>query len=428
MKHYCPILLFAFFCISVSYAQGFDCDISAGVSCEEAPIICHLHGFRSRLPESNSGAAPPGFCGSVQNAHWISFLARSTFMRIALNPTNCINLTGVHGRLYKADDCNGLVPIAECWDEVGPVIPIFNAANLIIGERYYIIIDGVDGDVCDYQINVMEGYIEPPELANAGLPSKLCENQNLHLDGSMSAEGENFQYFWHTTNGQIIKGENTLQPEIGALGNYILSVKNTAENCLDTDSVLITELVVSDLEVHLESQIDLDIGEPYQLNPEINLPLSEISEIVWKPAFGLSCTDCLNPVVNSSLTTRYELTINDFNGCTATSQILVNINNGGKLPVYIPNVFSPNNDGMNDRLVIYGSEFIQNISSIKVFSRWGGLVFEATNFPPNDFQAAWNGRSPTGGFLPRDVYLVQLEVELLDGRREVVFGDVLLLR
>jgi gliding motility-associated-like protein len=58
--------------------------------------------------------------------------------------------------------------------------------------------------------------------------------------------------------------------------------------------------------------------------------------------------------------------------------------------IIIPNVFSPNNDGENDEFVIQG--ILGTVNSVKVFNRWGQIVFEANNYKNN-----WDGRDVSDG-------------------------------
>jgi gliding motility-associated-like protein len=79
--------------------------------------------------------------------------------------------------------------------------------------------------------------------------------------------------------------------------------------------------------------------------------------------------------------------------------------------IFIPEGFSPNEDGSNDNFVIYGTE---NLSlTLKVFNRWGNLVYESDNY-----QGTWNGTCNQGGVLYGELlpagtyyYLVQIQGE-----------------
>jgi hypothetical protein len=67
--------------------------------------------------------------------------------------------------------------------------------------------------------------------------------------------------------------------------------------------------------------------------------------------------------------------VTDINGCTGTADVFVELD--ANRNVYIPNVFSPNGDGPNDEFRIFACTGVTSINSVKVFDRWGGLVYEA---------------------------------------------------
>lgn len=98
----------------------------------------------------------------------------------------------------------------------------------------------------------------------------------------------------------------------------------------------------------------------------------------WTPSLGLSCIDCPNPYVTVYQQGDYLVTISMQNGtstCYGTATLHVDLL--PQEPVYIPNTFSPNGDGNNDVFFIYGQD-IRTVD-LKIFNRWGELVFESDN-------------------------------------------------
>jgi gliding motility-associated-like protein len=98
------------------------------------------------------------------------------------------------------------------------------------------------------------------------------------------------------------------------------------------------------------------------------------------------------------------------------------------LPAFIPNVFSPNGDGVNDGFTIFGGPAIDEVESLRVFHRWGGMVFENENFQPNDPRLGWDGRSGNGQMLNPAVFVFFARVRYLDGAVEEFAGDVTLVK
>jgi gliding motility-associated-like protein len=94
--------------------------------------------------------------------------------------------------------------------------------------------------------------------------------------------------------------------------------------------------------------------------------------------------------------------------------------------VFIPNAFTPDGDGLNDVLMVRGKG-IALVRSFRIFSRWGELVFEKTNFQPNDPAFGWDGkiRGVTG---PAEVYVYMADVVCDNDLINTYKGNVTLLK
>ena len=74
----------------------------------------------------------------------------------------------------------------------------------------------------------------------------------------------------------------------------------------------------------------------------------------------------------------------------------------------MPNTFSPNGDGSNDIFYPRGKG-LDRVKSLRIFNRWGEVVFEKTDFPINNAAFGWDG-SFKGRKPQADVYIYQVEV------------------
>lgn len=96
--------------------------------------------------------------------------------------------------------------------------------------------------------------------------------------------------------------------------------------------------------------------------------------------------------------------------------------------VFIPNVFSPNGDGFNDLFLVFSNpEAGAKISFLRIFDRWGGLVFERNDINPNDPQHGWNGME-RGKFVNPGVYVFAVQLIYPDGVTEILTGDITVTR
>jgi len=145
----------------------------------------------------------------------------------------------------------------------------------------------------------------------------------------------------------------------------------------------------------------------------------------WLPPDGLSCNSCAVPTAKPRVTTTYTETVYNQYGCTDTASVTITVLCNEK-SIYIPNTFSPNGDGMNDYFYPRGVG-IYTIRAMRIFNRWGKIVFEKMNFAANDISKAWDGK--LGGVAqPSDVYVYVMEIECDNGTVITSKGDVTLLR
>jgi gliding motility-associated-like protein len=112
----------------------------------------------------------------------------------------------------------------------------------------------------------------------------------------------------------------------------------------------------------------------------------------WNNASTLSDPNSFNPAAEPLNTTQYVLTVTDLNQCISRDTLIVNV------IVPIPTAITPNGDGANDFFEIDKISDYPN-NTLKVFNRWGTLVYEASSYSNN-----WNGTSMKGHDLPDDMY------------------------
>jgi gliding motility-associated-like protein len=179
------------------------------------------------------------------------------------------------------------------------------------------------------------------------------------------------------------------------------------------------------LVVNAGTDIEIDLGLSATLRA-IVVPTSKSVSYVWTPQDTTrSCKDCSTIIVTPFQTTTYRVSVQDSTSCTAFDEVLVRVLK--RRPVYIPNVFSPNSDGVNDFFIANGNAAAQIIKTMKVFDRWGGLVFSGENLPLGGDRVGWNGRFKDKD-MPPDVYVYFFVIQFVDGEEVLFKGDVTLMR
>ncbi|WP_425412723.1 gliding motility-associated C-terminal domain-containing protein [Lewinella cohaerens] len=170
----------------------------------------------------------------------------------------------------------------------------------------------------------------------------------------------------------------------------------------------------------------ISLGESVTISVISNPPLELLDTLIWFPPLPDSLQISNKQwAVQPESTTNYTLLIRDLNGCEAEASLLVTVRPEGA--VYIPNAISPNEDGTNDRFVIYDKGSIANITTMRIFDRWGALVYEVKDLAPNSSDRAWNGRY-NGDLLPSGLYIYAAELEWINGTTSQVQGEISIVR
>ena len=145
-------------------------------------------------------------------------------------------------------------------------------------------------------------------------------------------------------------------------------------------------------------------GSAHQLQPSFS---TDVVKWLWTPATYLSCSGCAAPVASPTAPVTYSLTVTNAAGCKATDTVSINLL-CSESRVYIPSVFSPNNDGKNDRFAIKG-QGIQMVNHFIIYNRYGQKIFEQANFKIGDLNATWDGMFK-GAPVPPGAYIYFAEM------------------
>jgi gliding motility-associated-like protein len=235
----------------------------------------------------------------------------------------------------------------------------------------------------------------PPSITTQPLPQTLCLGAAATM--SVAATGTGLSYQWRKGNVNLlddanISGSNTAILSINpttltdAAINYNVVVTGV---CPTEQTSLDAALVVPDLtQVVILTDTIACIGEDLLLQATAIDSLSYL----WVGPNDFS-SDLSNPIltnVNATQAGSYQLLVS-LQGCTSNPIFLnLNLANCDTVDFFIPEGFSPNQDGINDLFVIRGIQDYPQ-SKLLVYSRWGDKLFEADAYVNN-----WDGTSSFG--------------------------------
>jgi len=206
-----------------------------------------------------------------------------------------------------------------------------------------------------------------------------------------------------------LDGENYMLSDffLGLAGGAYSVYVQDAEGCVAVFDAFITE--PPELLVELGDDITIELSDSTQLSVQTNSTDSLTYQ--WSPPGGLSCIDCSDPVVNITDTETYTIIVTDSDGCTATDDITINVDN----------------DGTNDVFMIYGGKGVVGVLELRIYDRWGELIFENYNFSTDDPTMGWDGTFRGQDMNPA-VFIYHAEIEFFDGIKTVYAGDITLVK
>ena len=227
--------------------------------------------------------------------------------------------------------------------------------------------------------------------------------------------------FLYSLDGSVFTQRNTFS-NLNA-GTYKLYVQDASGCVLDS-----TFNIVQDRQIGVSMGLDttIKLGDSILLSVGVNTP--DIKRVLWNIYTDSLCSkdsSCLQQWVNPVRQTTYKVTVIDTGGCKATGSITVSIDK--TRPIYVPTAFSPNNDGVNDVFMVYGSQVVKNIKRFQVFDRWGEMMVSYQNFNTDNPAFGWDGKL-NGREAQSGVYPYFVEVEYLDGALDIIEGSVTLVR
>ena len=246
-----------------------------------------------------------------------------------------------------------------------------------------------------------------------------CINRDMIFNGTLVQPDTAILWNWSFGDGRTsTERNNTIS--YNATGNF--NVTLTAANSFGCKDMATHSLTVAPLPVITTQNAVIPVGG------QIVMPVSYssgTSQYTWTPPDGLSCTNCPLPVAKPKFTTTYHLQVTDSNTCSSAADIMVEVLCLAE-NYFVPNTFSPNSDGMNDVFYPRGRG-LASVQSMKIYNRWGQLVFERRNFSANDASKGWDGKMGNQA-LPPDVYVYMVEFICENAQIVPMSGNVTLIR
>ena len=279
------------------------------------------------------------------------------------------------------------------------------------------IVTATDGNGCTRtgQITINE----PPDLQLA-----LIDVQNLRCngvpDGEIRVEGSGGRppYTFSPDGAQYVPSDTLVNLPAG---DYQVKIKD-ASGCTDSVRAVISQPPPLIVDVQPADTL-ISLGYGFQ-TATLTGPSGRPVTFEWTPTAGLSCADCPEPTVQAIGDQIYLVKITDETGCVAFDTMRVRVNR--ERPIYIPNVFAPAKPYPNDHFTLFGNPAAESIALLRIYDRWGSLIFEKTDFELNEPNLGWDGTYK--GQALDGVFAFYAIVRFVDQVEVLYEGDITVIR
>jgi len=247
-------------------------------------------------------------------------------------------------------------------------------------------------------------------------------NSNLSMPVTPQIKSVNSKFLSDTLNWMLVEGDL-----IAKGGEQFIVIGNFNSDSA-TNKILVNDPMYGGAYYYIDDVSAYKYSEPLitaEAGDNVSICLGEGTQIGspatvnytyhWKAAEGISDTLTAQPIVTPTHTTTYYLTQFDYMENETRDSVTVNVD-----PcideLIIPNAFTPNNDGYNDKFVIRNTKGW--MITLTIYNRWGKKIYESLNYE-ND----WNS-----GGAPDGVYYYTLHAKAIEGVQEERYGSIEILR
>ena len=313
----------------------------------------------------------------------------------------------------NASVTNQVLPIAYQWSNGLPASPVVNVAPLSTQNYNLVVVDGNGcSDTTDFIVNVQKLPVINFNQSDTTVCGELDYTFNALVVPS------NVSYFWDFGDG---RSSTSISPtnNYSSAGAYTPSL--TVTSTLGCESSLSMPDLIT---VHPMPQVDFNVTPSILFDDYSQADLTNLSvgavNYIWNFGDGSDTSHVESPIHFYPDSGTYIITLigESDKGCIdSISKVLLHVINSY---AFVPNCFTPNNDGKNDVLKF----FTVNVSDFyfQLLDRWGSVLFE-TNNP----EAEWDG-TYQGNYVREGVFVYKMEYKSIQRKRIETFGSITLLR
>ncbi|MBK8449261.1 MAG: gliding motility-associated C-terminal domain-containing protein [Saprospiraceae bacterium] len=250
-----------------------------------------------------------------------------------------------------------------------------------------------------------------PGSLEAGMDTLICEGEQIKLTGLFSGQAN---FIWESQNGSF-DNPNTLNtnyyPSIAGQDRIYLKATDDCKQWIDSLWIRV-----------LPKQIIQITGDTI-INPckVISFTANGATNYQWTPSTLVECLDlpCSKVKLKATVPTRFTITSNG--PCVVPANLNLSVSQI-QTDIFVPNVFSPNGDNINDLFIPIMNCDQLNYYNLQIFDRWGNLLFESQNK-----ENGWNGKFEEIS-MPPGVYPFVIQYQLHNEEKKIKAGELTLIK
>ena len=370
-------------------------------SCFSALEVCPENIYSINNYDANITSCPGCeddflFCFSPENTIWLTFTTNETGGDVFVNFSNLnFNVSPNQDNEIQAVIIESATPCnSASYSEVSNCVSNgstpFNltAIGLNPNTTYYIVVNGDNNGVgitlpaeCSFDLNISGPGIERinPTINITPSDTSICLNDVVLFEATLQNCPNSSTYKWYINYQLVAITDTNFFSTSELVEGDIVTVENSCfSSCV--------EVISSDSPIISVYSFYIDAGEDLTVaaGTAVNLNgMTSATDYNWEPSILFANPSELSTVVFPEQTTVLTLIATE-NNCVLTDNLTITILE----EISIPNMFSPNNDGINDSWIIKGIEKYPN-NRIVIYDRWGQEVFKSSSY---NSEKAWNGR------------------------------------
>lgn len=231
--------------------------------------------------------------------------------------------------------------------------------------------------------------LNPAPIANFTIRGNTCINNNIIFQDASFVDRDNITYWnWNFNDAKTSALQQT-EYAFNKSGDYNIKLTVATNNNCSADTIITIHIYDYPL-VSAANELLVKENTSVQIKPTYK---GDIQRYNWKPALYLNNDSIAYPVTSPTDNIIYQLSATGIGNCITTKNINVKVLH----LLGVPNTFSPNGDGINDKWVLHNLEYFTNCS-VNVFNRSGKNIYSSSAYN-NAWDGTYNGKPlPVGTY------------------------------